>query len=187
MAKGLNTFILALLLAPTLGVADCFRANGDDGELRFSGVADGSEFSGQFEEFSVSVCMDGKDLATAGIEVSVQTASVDTGDSMRDSEIRGENVFHVEEYPEATWESTEITADGDAYRAEGELTLRGVSKSQNVRLQLSDGEPPVLSGRADILRLEWNVGIGDDFEDTDFLRNRVDLEFELRLQPYSEG
>jgi polyisoprenoid-binding protein YceI len=106
---------------------------------------------------------------------------------MRDSELRGESFFHVEEYPEATWESGDIAADGDGFVAEGTLTLRGIEKNQPVRLELSGSQPPVLSGRAEILRLQWNVGTGEDYEDTDFLRNRVDLEFELQLQPYSEG
>lgn len=57
--------------------------------LRFTGVAEEDEFAGSFHEFSVSLCMDGNDLATAGIEVTVQTVSVETGDSMRDSELRG--------------------------------------------------------------------------------------------------
>jgi len=187
MAKGLTGAVLALLIMPGLALANCYRANGDDGQLRFVGVAEGEEFSGRFGEFSVSVCMDGKDLTSAGIEVTIQTASVDTGDRMRDSELRGENFFHVEQYPEARWVSSDITQDDEGHLAEGTLTLRGIESGQPVSLRLSEGQPPLLTGSAEILRLQWNVGTGEDYEDTDFIRNRVDLEFELRLQPYSEG
>lgn len=187
MAKRLTAAALALLLMPGLGLANCYRANGDDGELRFNGVAEGDEVTGSFHEFSVSLCMDGNDLATADIEVTVQTASVDTGDSMRDSELRGDHFFNVGGDPEATWVSSRVASDGDGFVAQGTLTLRGIDKNQAVRLRLSDGEPPVLTGSANILRLKWGVGTGDDYQDTDFIRNRVDLEFELRLQPYSEG
>lgn len=189
MAKGMKTAALALLMVlPGLALADCFRADQDDGELKFVGVAEGNRFTGTFGEFSVTLCMDERDLTTAGIEVVVKTASADTGDSQRDSELHGENFFHVEEFPEATWKSDDVSADGDGVVAEGELKLRGVSASQPVRLNLSDDDVPVLSGSAEIMRLDWNVGTGDeDFEDTDFIRNRVDLEFELQLQPYSKG
>lgn len=188
MAKTLMIVTLALLMAPGLVLADCFRADQSDGRIEFTGVAEGNRFSGTFDEFEVSLCMDGRDLATAGIEVVIQTASADTGDRMRDSELHGENFFHVGEYPEATWKSGEVRSEGDAYMAEGELTLRGVTANQPVRLKLSNGETPTLTGSSEILRLDWQVGTGDeDFEDTDFIRNRVDLEFELRLQPYSNG
>ncbi len=188
MAKGMKTAALALLMLPGLALADCFRADQDDGELKFIGVADGNRFSGEFGEFKVTLCMDERKLTTAGIEVVVKTASADTGDSQRDSELHGENFFHVEEFPEATWKSDDLRAEDDGVVARGELTLRGVSAGQPVRLSLSDSETPVLSGRAEIMRLDWNVGTGDeDFEDTDFIRDRVDLEFELELQPYSKG
>lgn len=188
MAKGLSIAALALLMLPGLSLADCFKANQEDGELKFIGVAEGNRFTGEFGEFKVSLCMDRQELNSAGIEVVVKTATADTGDGQRDSELHGEHFFHVEEYPEATWKSTDIRADGDAFVAEGKLTLRGITKNQTVRLQLSDKKLPVLSGSAEIMRLDWNVGTGDeDFEDTDFIRNRVDLEFELQLQPYSKG
>lgn len=186
MAKGFVT-TLVLLMLPGLCLADCFKANQDDGELVFIGVAEGSRFSGAFGEFTVTLCMDGRDLTTAGIEVVVKTASADTGNDDRDSELLGENFFHVGEYPKATWESTDIRAEGESFVADGQLTLRGITADQAVRLKLSDESPPVLSGSAEIMRLNWDVGIGEDFEDTDFIRNRVDLEFELQLQPYSKG
>lgn len=186
MAKGLKLAFLVLLILPGLGLADCFRANQDDGELKFIGEAEGSTFTGSFGEFEVSLCMAERDLATAGIEVIVQTASADTGNDDRDGELLGENFFDVEAYPEATWKSGEISAEDDGYVAEGKLTLRGVTADQSVRLSLSDGKPPVLTGSAEIMRLDWNVGSGDeDLEDTDFIRNRVDLEFELQLEPCS--
>jgi len=186
MAKGLKIAALALLMLPGVSLADCLKATGDDGELKFIGVAEGNRFTGAFGEFEVSLCMDGRDLANAGIEVVVKTASADIGDSMGNRELLGENFFHVDEYPQAKWESKEIRPDGDTFVAEGELTLRGITRDQPVRLSLSDDNPPVLSGSAEIMRLDWEVGTGEDFDDTDFIRNRVDLEFELQLQPYSK-
>lgn len=180
--------VLILVMLPGQVLADCFRANHDDGELKFIGEAEGNTFTGHFGEFEVSLCMHGLDLATAGIEVVVKTASADTGDSRGNRELHGENFFDVEQYPEATWKSDEIRPEGDAYVADGELTLRGVTAEQPVRLHLANGKTPTLTGSAEIMRLDWDVGTGDeDVEDTDFIRNRVDLEFELELQPYSKG
>ena len=186
MAKELKIAALALLIAPGLALADCFRADQDDGRIEFIGVAEGSRFTGEFGEFTVTLCMDERDLATAGIDVEIAMASADTGNEDRDSELLGENFFNVEQFPKATWESGDIRAEGNGMLADGKLTMRGMTGKQPVRLELPDGNPPVLSGSAEIIRLKWDVGIGEDFEDTDFIRNRVDLAFELRLQPYSK-
>jgi len=184
MAKKLTVAGVALLMLPGLALADCYRADSDSGRLEFTGVAEGNAFTGAFGEFEVSLCMDGRDLGGADIEVVIRTASADTGNRQRDSELLGENFFYVEQYPEATWKSGTIQAGDRDFVAEGELTLRGITADQPVRLSLSADAPPVLSGSAEILRLDWNVGTGDeDLEDTDFIRNRVDLAFELQLRP----
>lgn len=182
MEKGLKVLLLALLLVAGSSFADCYRADQDSGRLEFEGVADGSGFSGSFGEFEVQLCMD-ESLADAEIRVTVKTGSADTGNRLRDGELHGKNLFAVDTFPESTWVSTAIEADGDGFVAEGDLTLRDITKNQTVKLQL-DGN--VLTGSANILRLDWGVGQGADFEDPDFVRNRVDLSFELALEPAAE-
>lgn len=186
MAKGLKTMTVGLLLTvASLAQAggECYRADADSGELKFIGVAEGNRFTGLFHDFNVAVCMQNQDLSTAEIEVTVTTGSADTDNRDRDSELHGEAFFHVDEYPDAVWKSGEIVADGEGYLADGELTLRDVTDNQSVRLQLIDEDETLrLTGSAEIMRLDYNVGVGDeDFEDTDFIRNRVDLEFDLTL------
>jgi polyisoprenoid-binding protein YceI len=187
MAK---TMIKCLLAAMALSVTTvvlsdqaCHTASQERGELRFSGVAEGAPFRGQFGEFSVRLCIEGEELAGADIEVTVQTGSADVGNRDGNQALRDDEFFAVEQFPEARWVSTEIVRDGDAHRAEGELSIKSVSLPQKVTLSLDTAsEPWVLAGNAEIMRLDWNVGIGE-FEDTDFIRNRVDLRFNLELQP----
>lgn len=188
MAKQVTARIVVLLIAAVMAVPAvagkrCYSAAADDGNLEFSGVVEGDSFRGHFGEFSVRVCMRDKDLSDARIEVSVATGSADVGNREGNEALRGEELFAVERYPEAVWKSCRIMADGDGYRAEGELTLRGITAAQPVRMRLETGDDGLrLVGGAEIMRLDWNVGTGEDFEDTDFLRDRVDLSFDLDLR-----
>lgn len=186
MAKGtrLLTIALTALLAglPLLAAAECYEADADSGELTFSGVAEGSPFNGRFREFSVSLCLDDQDLTTAEIRVTVATGSATIGNRQGDQALKDEELFYVDRFPEAIWTSGEIVAADDGYRAAGELTLRGVTAKQPVRLHLHPDEDPArLTGSAEILRLEYQVGTGE-FEDTDFIDNEVTLEFDLGLK-----
>jgi polyisoprenoid-binding protein YceI len=186
MAKELKALAAAMMLAvlhPVMADQACYLADQESGELRFSGVAEGTPFRGQFREFAVRLCLEGEDLATATIEVTVQTGSSDVGNRDGNQALREQEFFAIEQFPEASWRSSAIVAGDDGYEAEGELAIKSISAPQAVRLELATGsEPWVLSGGAEIMRLDWEVGIGE-FEDTDFIRERVDLRFNLKLQP----
>jgi len=178
--------IPALLLFCMTACAEtqCFHGDADGGELAFTGAVAGSSFTGLFGEFTVEVCMADGDLSSGQIEVVVKTASADTGHRDRDAELLGEKFFHVERYPQAIWQSESIESQGDGFRVEGRLKLRGISATQPVTLTVArSGGDLRLVGSAEILRLDYNVGTDDpDFEDAEFIRNRVDLRFDLALQ-----
>jgi len=187
MAKRLTGLLVTALAltAMTLSVnaQGCYRADADSGELTFSGDVEGNAFKGRFREFEVLVCMTSDDPATADIRVSVATASATVGNRQGDEALKDEGLFAIDQFPEAVWTSGRIVGDNVTYRAEGELTLRGMTASQPVELQLTSADDGFrLTGKAEILRLDYNVGIGE-FEDTDFIRNQVNLAFDLNLKP----
>ena len=166
-----------------LAESTCFRADGDSGELNFRGEVEGTAFSGFFEDFSVRLCMEDERLDSAEIEVTVQMAAATVGNRQGDEALRGRDLFAVDQFPEASWRSTDIETANGAYRAQGELRIRDVSAAQPVNLRLERaGDQLWLSGDAEIMRLDFNVGLGE-FEDPDFVRNRIDLRFELELEP----
>lgn len=196
MATIARTTPLAAMLiavAPTIGAQtepagsndQCWVANQDSGELAFSGVTEGRGFDGVFEAFDVVMCLDGTDLTTATIDVSVDTASADTDSRDRDQTLRSEEFFWVSQFPKATWASGPIEPQSGefSHQAAGTLALRDVELNQPVSMSLIDGESgPRLVGAAEMMRLDYNVGVGE-FEDTDFIANEVNVEFDLGLSP----
>lgn len=179
-----------MVLAAPAGVwaaETCFTGNQENGKLEFSGAVEGSGFTGTFGRFSVTYCMPGDKPAEGSIEVQVEPASADTGNGDRDEALKGEEFFAVEQHPRAEWTSSAIACDGDGYVAEGELALKGIRAGQAIRFTLDpDGEGLVargafvMSGAAEVDRQRFEVGTGE-FADPEFVRNRVDVAFEVRL------
>jgi polyisoprenoid-binding protein YceI len=64
----------------------------------------------------------------AGVDVTIEVASVDTGVSDRDAHLRGPDFFDAAEFPRITFRSTRIENpprnEGDRFRVVGDLTIR---------------------------------------------------------------
>ncbi len=168
---------------PLVAAENCYRADHDSGSLEFSGVQESSSFTGRFESFVVEYCMTDGDPETGTIDVRVETGSANTRNRDRDGALRQEEFFYVDSYPEARWTSSEITRYGDEFQAEGVLEIRGIDRDTPVSFVLeADGDDWKMTGGSKVRRLDFNVGTGDeDLEDTEFIRNEVEIAFELRL------
>lgn len=82
---------------------------------------------GSFNE--VSGTASGTSVDDAKIEVTVQTASVDTRSADRDAHLKSGDFFDVEQYPTITFVSNEVAAvDADTVRVAGDLTIKDVTR-----------------------------------------------------------
>ena len=70
----------------------------------------------------------GKDPTQSSVEMTVQTASVDTAVEPRDNHLRSPDFFDAEKYPTITFKSTRVRKTGGKYVADGLLTIKNVAK-----------------------------------------------------------
>lgn len=128
----LTAFVLAAGLAVTAN-AQAWQLDKSHSEVGFSVkhmvIA---TVNGVFGEFDGTVNFDPENLASAKISGVVKVASIDTKNEKRDEHLRGDDFFNAEEYPEITFESTEIKKSGDGYVAVGNLTIRDVTKEVEI-------------------------------------------------------
>jgi polyisoprenoid-binding protein YceI len=87
-----------------------------------------SSVDGRFKEASAVVKLDDADLAKSDVSVTINAASVDTGDAKRDDHLRGPDFFDAKKFPTLTFKSTKISKAGSGYKLTGNLTIRDVTK-----------------------------------------------------------
>jgi polyisoprenoid-binding protein YceI len=88
-----------------------------------------SKVNGKFNDFSGTVNFDGKDVSNGTVEVTVKTASIDTGVDRRDAHLKSADFFDVEKYPEMTFKSKKVVkGEGQKFQLIGDLTIHGVTK-----------------------------------------------------------
>jgi polyisoprenoid-binding protein YceI len=83
---------------------------------------------GRFDKVTGTISA-AKDPADCAVDISIDTASIDTQVTRRDEDLRGPDFFDVKKFPAMTYRGRGIrkTADG-AWVMDGSLTIRGVTK-----------------------------------------------------------
>ena len=101
-----------------------------------------SVMHGQFEKSSGKFSFD-RAAKTGSVELSIDTASVNTGDNVkgsrpraRDEHLRAADFFNVAEFPTMTFKSTKVNFSGELPASvEGNLTLLGVTKPMTLTFE----------------------------------------------------
>src|SRR3954462_6505363 len=65
---------------------------------------------GAFNDFDATVVVDAENLARSSAQVTIKTASIDTRSEQRDGHLRSNDFLAIDEHPEITFVSTEVTA-----------------------------------------------------------------------------
>ena len=89
-----------------------------------------SKVRGRFNDFSGAIEFDREHPERSRVDVTIQAASIDTGEPDRDKHLRSTDFFGVEAFPTLTFVSTSVTPRGDnRYDVAGNLTIHGVTQS----------------------------------------------------------
>ena len=84
---------------------------------------------GSFKSVAGTVEYDPKNLAATRLDVSIDPATIDTGEPKRDAHLRNPDFFDVAKYPVLTFKSTRVVkGSGAQVLVTGDLTMHGVTK-----------------------------------------------------------
>jgi polyisoprenoid-binding protein YceI len=96
------------------------------------------ELRGTFDKWDATLTFASRDVTTGVLRVTVQSASVDTGSSIKNNTLKGGDFFNVEAYPLITFVSKKITQTGpDSFQVTGDFTIRGVTRPEVLTLNVS--------------------------------------------------
>ena len=88
-----------------------------------------SNVRGSFDKQSGVVDINDKDITNSKVNVTIDTASINTNVQKRDEHLRGADFFDVAKYPTMTFVSKKIVRTGkDKLQVTGDLTLHGITK-----------------------------------------------------------
>lgn len=151
--------------------------------IDFSVKQMGVAVKGSFKRFTATVDLDDKNLAAARAEVSVDIASLTTGDADADAIALDKPWLDRAQFPQARFVSSSIKSLGpNRYEAKGTLTIRGKSREITVPLR-TQAQPDgglIASGELSVRRSDFSIG-GGEWNEGDMVANEVPVTFKLSL------
>lgn len=154
-------------------------------EITFQVTQMGVTVRGGFSDWEADIAIDEAKPEDSSARLIVHTASIDTGHSDTDREVKKKNWLAVEQFPEAVFEAERVTRRGDGqWLAEGPLRIRDVSRDIEVPFTLErlDDDRLRMKGTFSIKRADYDVG-GGAWGDFDVVANEVRIDFTLVAAP----
>jgi polyisoprenoid-binding protein YceI len=95
-----------------------------------------SKVRGHFGAFEGTIVTAENPLEST-VQAKIDTTSIDTRNGQRDAHVKGEDFLDVEKFPELTFTSTGVRAKAEGFVVDGELSLRGVTKTVELDLEVN--------------------------------------------------
>lgn len=119
---------------------------------------------GSFDEFEGTIEVDGDNPTASSATVTIQTKSIDTRNADRDAHLKSNDFFSMDEFPEITFASTAIEADGEDFKVTGDLTIKGITKPVTIDVEFTgaatdpfDNQRIGFEGEVDVNRKDWGI------------------------------
>jgi polyisoprenoid-binding protein YceI len=188
MSQCLSALLLTMTASAALAAPETYVLDGSHTYPRFSYSHLG--FSTQLSRFNTTtgkVVFD-KAAKTGSVDVEIDAKSVDTGSTLFNQHIQGEDFLDTAKYPKAIFKSTNVVFEGDKpVKIEGNLTIKGVTKPVTLTVTSFQAMPHPMQKKdaiganayTTIKRSEFNAGkyapnVGDEV--------RIDIAIEAIKQ-----
>lgn len=155
-------------------------------KIAFATTFQGETINGSFGSYAAAIAFDPEQLAKSHVKVTIDLASVASGDNDRDGTLKGESFFNVAATPKAVFEAKSFSkTDATHFVAHGKLTLHGATEPLDLpfSLTIKNGAAD-MKGQATLDRTAFGVGSGD-YASTDTIpaKVKVDITVKAKAQP----
>ncbi|WP_163512722.1 YceI family protein [Fodinicola acaciae] len=150
-----------------------------------------SKVRGEFKTFSGEIVTAENPLEST-VTATVDLGSIHTNQEQRDAHLRSADFFESDKHPNLTFQSTSVRRDGDDFVVTGDLTIKGITKSVDLKLEVNgfgpspQGTAAGFTATTEIDRRDFGVSFTGAVPGTDVLmvanKVTVTLEIEASLQ-----
>ncbi len=121
--------------------------------------AGGGEVGGIFKTLKGTISFDEQHPETSGFVLSIDVASINTGNGLMNTHAKSAEWFDAAKYPVIKFTSKKITKSGAAYTVTGDMEIHGVKKEMTLPFSFkSSGSTGTFSGKFIVNRSDFHIG-----------------------------
>jgi polyisoprenoid-binding protein YceI len=105
-----------------------------------------SKVRGHFTTFEGQIVTAAASPISSSATATIDATSFSTGTDQRDADIKSENFLDVAHYPTITYRTTRLREEGEDIFAEGELTIKGVTRPVTLAVEVNGFGPDPYGG-----------------------------------------
>lgn len=145
-----------------------------------------SKIRGRFRSFESTVLLAENPLLSS-VAATIDVKSLDTGNGPRDAAVLSAEYLDAENHPQLTFRSTGIRGDGEDYLLSGDLTIRGVTRPIELKVQYNGditdpfgNERIGFGAQAEINRKDFDISVDLPMDGGGFVvGDKIKLDFDL--------
>jgi polyisoprenoid-binding protein YceI len=118
----------------------------------------GGDPSGEFGGLKGSISFDPADLAGSKFEATIDVATINTGNGMKNTHAKSAKWFDAEKYPVIKFTSSGFTKTADGFEAKGIMDMHGVQKEITIPFTFDNN---TFKGSIEVNRLDYNVNTAE--------------------------
>lgn len=122
-------------------------------------TSDGDPAEGIFKGLKGTVTFDEKKLSASEFDVTIEVATINTGNGMQNNHAKSDKWFDAAKYPVIRFASSQITTASGGYSVKGTLEIHGVKKEITIPFtfkRTADGG--IFNGTFEVNRNDFNIG-----------------------------
>ena len=157
-----------------------------------------STVRGQFQKFSGTVNFDEKNPANSTVDVTVETASVNSNDEKRDGHLKSPDFLDVAQFPAMAFKSKHVKPiDDNSAKITGDLTIKNVTKEVTLAVEYHGQQKAPwgstsagFTGTTKINREDWDLTWNVALETGGILVGKdikIEIDLEIVKQPEAEA
>jgi polyisoprenoid-binding protein YceI len=132
---------------------------------------DGGDPSGEFKGLKGTISFDPANLKDSKFAVSIDVATINTGNGMKNTHAVSEKWLDAQKYPLISFTSNEITKTSSGFEAKGTLDMHGVQKEISLPFTFENN---VFKGGFSVNRMDYNINTAEPNHGSQVMK--VDIE-----------
>ncbi len=180
--RTIGTILLIAISLAVFGQSKFYPLDDSHSQVKFIGHLGGMmDVEGTFGAINGYMRFDENDLSQTSITLSIDPASVASGNEWRDKHLKNPYFLDIEQFPDLIFQSKAVKPEGKFLMVTGDLTLKGQTREMVIPMELAYPPTPDpwgnrrigFNGKMDFLRSEvkigptegfWSNSIADEFE-----------------------